>query len=198
MVEQISSGSVYPESKNKFEKSIKIFLSIIPPHDHHLIPANVPYLRKYNSNRVNWSTNRQRISRRINCQVSSDSNSFLRTWLPFKVRKCQKETLKGPDRQDRRCHPPPKLYCVTQWVHITSQSFRSIRLSEPLQKCCDPTSKLLARQGTSQTKFNYRSVYAGIFLFCYYSMLYAKNTYVFLISCVGLNANYFCVATAWC
>jgi hypothetical protein len=27
-----------------------------------------------------------------------DSHSFLGTWLAFKVRKCTKEALKGPDR----------------------------------------------------------------------------------------------------
>jgi hypothetical protein len=30
--------------------------------------------------------------------VSPDSHLFLRTWLAFKVRKCQKEALKAPDR----------------------------------------------------------------------------------------------------
>ncbi len=44
-----------------------------------------------------------------NCKSLLDSNSFLRTWLAFKVRKFQKETPKSPDRHDSMCHPTPKL-----------------------------------------------------------------------------------------
>jgi hypothetical protein len=34
---------------------------------------------------------------------------FKRAWLAFKLRKSQKEALKGPDRWDRRCHPTSKF-----------------------------------------------------------------------------------------
>jgi hypothetical protein len=46
------------------------------------------------------------------------------------VRKGQKEALKAPGRHDSMSHPTQKLYFETpSWVHIASQSFRSIRIS---------------------------------------------------------------------
>ena len=44
-------------------------------------------------------------------------------------------TLKAPVRHDSMSHPTPKFFRETLlWVHTSSQNFRSIRLSQPLQK----------------------------------------------------------------
>jgi hypothetical protein len=38
---------------------------------------------------------------------------FKRTWLAYKVRKCQKEALKGPGRHDSTSNPTSKFYDET-------------------------------------------------------------------------------------